>query len=40
MVRLLRVTHINIEVVQGRHHEINGITGYEGLPWDEVTTDT
>lgn len=31
---------IDIEIVQERHHAINWITGYEGLPWDEVTTDT
>jgi hypothetical protein len=31
---------IDIEVVQERHHAINWITGYCGLPWDEVTTDT
>lgn len=31
---------INIEIVQERHHAINWITGYDGLPWDEVTTDT
>jgi hypothetical protein len=31
---------IDIEIVQERHHAINWITGYCGLPWDEVTTDT
>ena len=31
---------IDIEIVQERHHAINWITGYAGLPWDEVTTDT
>jgi len=31
---------IDIEIVQERHQAINWITGYEGLPWDEVTTDT
>jgi hypothetical protein len=31
---------VNIEVVQERHHAINWVTGYEGLAWDEVTTDT
>jgi hypothetical protein len=31
---------VDIEIVQERHHAINWITGYEGLPWDEVTTDT
>ncbi|MEP6820133.1 MAG: DUF4272 domain-containing protein [bacterium] len=32
--------HVNIEVIQERHHAINWVIGYEGLPWDEVTTDT
>lgn len=31
---------IEIEIVQERHHAINWITGYDGLSWDEVTTDT
>jgi len=31
---------IDIEIVQERHHAINWVIGYEGLPWDEVTTDT
>jgi hypothetical protein len=31
---------IDIEIVQERHHAINWITEYDGLPWDEVTTDT
>lgn len=31
---------IDIEVVQERHHAINWVTGYCGLEWDEVTTDT
>ena len=31
---------IDIEIVQERHHAINWVTGYDGLPWDEVTTDT
>lgn len=31
---------VDIEVVQERHHAINWVTGYEGLDWDEVTTDT
>jgi hypothetical protein len=31
---------VNIEIVQERHHAINWIIGYDGLPWDEVTTDT
>lgn len=31
---------VDIEVIQERHHAINWIIGYCGLPWDEVTTDT
>lgn len=31
---------IDIGIVQERHHAINWVTGYFGLPWDEVTTDT
>ena len=31
---------LNIEIIQERHHAINWVIGYEGLPWDEVTTDT
>ena len=31
---------IDLEIVQERHHAINWVTGYDGLPWDEVTTDT
>lgn len=31
---------VDIEIVQERHHAVNWITGYDGLPWDEVTTDT
>jgi hypothetical protein len=33
-------SHLNIGIVQERHHGINWVIGYEGLPWDEVTTDT
>ena len=33
-------TGIDIEIVQERHHAINWIIGYDGLAWDEVTTDT
>lgn len=33
-------TDVDIEIVQERHHAINWITGYDDLPWDEVTTDT
>ena len=31
---------VDIEIVQERHHAINWVTGYCGLPWDEITTDT
>ena len=31
---------VDIEIIQERHHAINWIIGYDGLPWDEVTTDT
>jgi hypothetical protein len=31
---------IDIEIIQERHHAINWVIGYDGLPWDEVTTDT
>jgi hypothetical protein len=33
-------THVDIEIIQERHKAIYLIIGYEGLPWDEVTTDT
>lgn len=31
---------IDIGIIQERHHAINWVTGYGGLPWDEVTRDT
>ena len=31
---------VNIEIIQERHHGINWVIGYDGVPWDEVTTDT
>jgi hypothetical protein len=31
---------VDLGIIQERHHAINWITGYEGLEWDEVTTDT
>jgi hypothetical protein len=34
------VPQINVEIIQERHHAINWIIGYGGLPWDDVTTDT
>jgi hypothetical protein len=30
----------DLGIIQERHHAINWIMGYEGLDWDEVTTDT
>ena len=33
-------SHVDIEIIQERHHAINWLIGYDGLPWDEVTTDT
>lgn len=35
-----RLAEIDIEIVQERHHAINWLIGYDGLPWDRVTTDT
>lgn len=32
--------NVNIEIIQERHHAINWLVGYDGLDWDEVTTDT
>ncbi|MEP7349017.1 MAG: DUF4272 domain-containing protein [Sphingorhabdus sp.] len=34
------VRPVDIEIIQERHHAINWIIGYDGLAWDEVTTDT
>ena len=31
---------VDVEIIQERHHAINWVIGYEGLPWDLVTTDT
>lgn len=31
---------VDIEIIQERHHAINWIIGYDGVDWDEVTTDT
>jgi hypothetical protein len=31
---------VDLEIVQERHHAINWVIGYDGAPWDEVTTDT
>lgn len=32
--------NLDIDIIQERHHAINWVIGYDGLPWDEVTTDT
>jgi uncharacterized protein DUF4272 len=31
---------VDLGIIQERHHAINWVIGYEGLAWDEVTTDT
>jgi hypothetical protein len=31
---------LDIEIIQERHRAINWVIGYDGLAWDEVTTDT
>jgi hypothetical protein len=31
---------VDLEIIQERHHAINWVIGYDGLAWDEVTTDT
>lgn len=31
---------VDIEIIQERHHAINWVIGYGGLPWDAVTSDT
>ena len=31
---------VDIEIIQERHRAINWVIGYDGAPWDEVTTDT
>ncbi len=31
---------VDMEIIQERHHAINWIIGYDGLDWDDVTTDT
>lgn len=33
-------SRVNIGIIQERHHAINWLIGYDGLDWDEVTTDT
>jgi hypothetical protein len=33
-------SHIDIEIIQERHHAINWVIGWDGSPWDDVTTDT
>ncbi|WP_380871821.1 hypothetical protein ACFB49_27750 [Sphingomonas sp. DBB INV C78] len=32
--------NVDLGIIQERHHAINWVIGYDGLPWDEVTTDT
>jgi hypothetical protein len=32
--------HVDLEIIQERHHAINWLIGYDGLDWDEITTDT
>lgn len=36
----LMPSNLDIGIIQERHHAINWVIGYDGLPWDEVTTDT
>lgn len=31
---------VDIEIIQERHHAINWVTGYGGMDWDDVATDT
>jgi Domain of unknown function (DUF4272) len=31
---------VNIEIVQERHRSANWVIGYEGLAWEDVTSDT
>lgn len=31
---------VDVGIIQERHHAINWVIGYDGLDWDEVTTDT
>lgn len=31
---------LNLEVIQERHYGFNYVIGYEGLAWDDITTDT
>lgn len=31
---------VDIGIIQERHHAINWLIGYDGLDWDDVTTDT
>ncbi|MEF9388459.1 DUF4272 domain-containing protein [Ralstonia solanacearum species complex bacterium KE056] len=33
-------SNLDIGIIQERHHAINWVIGYDGLAWDEVTTDT
>ena len=31
---------VDLEIVQERHYGFNWLIGYEGLDWDQITTDT
>ena len=31
---------VDLGIIQERHHAISWVIGYDGLPWDSVTTDT
>lgn len=31
---------VDLGIVEERHHAINWVIGYDGLDWDDVTTDT
>lgn len=32
--------HVDLGIIQERHHAANWLIGYEGLDWDDITTDT
>ncbi len=32
--------HLDIGIIQERHHAIDWVIGYDGMPLDEVATDT
>ena len=37
---VIRQRAVHTEDKQERHHAINWVIGYDGLAWDDVTTDT